>query len=206
VRKNLTSPTAYSLTSLTWENRGHIHLKVCYKPHTNGLTKQPMLGFIRICCEEDPGNNRKDGFQCVSCSTSQKPFIVKGESWRNHKQSKTHSLKIQPIELPEEFHEAELGGVASLILAGIPQPQPSAAIPVDHRVTWADPLWANNSSDLDEPYHAADCQEPAFTDDLKFYFSVQLPHFRSLKFSFSRSLIIETRRNIHFRRIMVHGV
>jgi len=41
---------------------------------------------------------------------------------------------------------------------------------------------------------------------LKFYFSVQLPHFPSFKSPFSRPLIIETRQDIHFRRILVHGV
>jgi len=39
------------------------------------------------------------------------------------------------------------------------------------------------------------CQEPAFTDDFKIYFSVQLPHLPSFKSLFSRSLIIETRQN-----------
>jgi len=50
------------------------------------------------------------------------------------------------------------------------------------------------------------CQEPIFTDILNFCFSVQLPHSLSFKFLFSRSLIIETRQDIHFRWILIHGV
>jgi len=113
------------------------------------------VGFIRIHSEEDPGNNRKDCFQCVGCSTNQKPLIIKGESLRNHRQSKGHSLRTRSAELPSRSHEAMLGDAAPLILTGIPQPQLPAAILVDHEVPWADHAWMNDSLNPDEPYHTA---------------------------------------------------
>jgi len=48
------------------------------------------------------------------------------------------------------------------------------------------------------------CQEPAFTDDFKILFSVQLPHFPSLKSLFSQSLVTQTRQTIHMAT-QVHG-
>lgn len=129
---------------------------MCCKVCIDDLTEWPGVGFIRIPCEEDPGNNRKDCFQCIGCSTNQKPLVVRGESWRNHKQTKAHSLRAHPAELPHESHGAGVIGVAPLVLATIPQPQPSAVIPVDDEISWADDVWMGNDSNLDEPYYAED--------------------------------------------------
>ena len=81
---------------------------------------------------------------------------MKGESWRNHRQSKAHSLRVNLVEPPRKSHEAVLNVAAPLVFARIPQPQPSAAIPVDHKVLWVDHGGMDDSFDLDEPYHGAD--------------------------------------------------
>jgi len=70
--------------------------------------------------------------------------------------SKAHSLRVHLVEPPKESHEAVLDVAAPLVFARIPQPQPSAAIPVDHKDLWVDHGGMDDSFDLDEPYHGAD--------------------------------------------------
>ena len=83
-------------------------------------------------------------------------MVVKGASWRSHKQSKVHSLRTHSAGWPGESHEAGVGGVASLVLAGIPPPQPSAAIPMDHETLRTDQISVDDGFDLDEPYRGTD--------------------------------------------------
>lgn len=54
------------------------------------------------------------------------------------------------------MHEAEVGIAASLVLAPIPHPQPSAAIPVNHKTLWTEDVWMDDSFDTNQLYHAAD--------------------------------------------------
>lgn len=160
--------TTTTLTLLTWENRGQKLLKVDYKSQINDLTDWPGEGFVRICCKEDPGNNRKDCFQCINCSTDQKAFLVKGESWRNHIQSKAHSLRTRHVELPTESHNTTSGSVAPLMFAAIPHSQPSAAIPMDHRVSQENSSQVDHGFNVDEPYHAADGSVLQFSTGLMY--------------------------------------
>lgn len=83
-------------------------------------------------------------------------MILKGDSWRNHSQSKAHSTRTHPTELPNQSHETGVGGVAPLVFTEVPQPQSSAAIPVDHGRLWADCDGIDESFELDGPYYTAD--------------------------------------------------
>jgi len=82
--------------------------------------------------------------------------VLKGESWKKHRQSKVHSLRVCAAESPNRSHETGVGGVAPLVFTEIPQPQLSAAIPVDHERLWADCVGTDGGFNLGEPYHAAD--------------------------------------------------
>lgn len=95
-------------------------------------------------------------------------MIVKGESWRSHAQSKAHSSRTHPAESPNRSHEAVVAGAAPLVFTGIPQPQLSAGIPVDHGRLWADHVFTDDGFNPDEPYHAADGRVIQFSAGLMY--------------------------------------
>lgn len=88
-------------------------------------------------------------------------MILKGGSWRSHKQSKAHSSRVCPAESLSESCEAWVGDVAPLGFAGIPQPPPSVTIPVDCVQT-------SVGFDPDGPYYEVDGNIVQFSASLMY--------------------------------------
>ena len=83
-------------------------------------------------------------------------MVVKGESWRNHAQSKAHSSRIHSVQSLDDPPETEAHGVTPLIFTQVPHPQSSAVIPVGFERLWADLGWIDDGLILGRLHHPAD--------------------------------------------------
>ena len=83
-------------------------------------------------------------------------MVVKGESWRNHAQSKAHSSRTHSTQSLDDPHESEAPGVASLIFTEVHHPQSSVVIPAGCGGLWGDQGWIDDGLNLGRLHHPAD--------------------------------------------------